>query len=166
MYCRDIRIPGSSSRQPRCVFLTVCGVPGVQGHGRGSPLTKKVVELIRSWPVPTTGAELASVLGFLGYYHESVAEFTKLSEMNSLKAQKEGLGPGRCDGGDAVPVRHPQGTLLLRGWACASPPYGAGWREGGQVCLDDRLVRSRDGRGPPPSPGREVKVHCCSGSEV
>ena len=55
----------------------------------GVHLNKKAVELIRSWPVPRTGAELASVLGFLGCYRESVAEFAKLtSEMNSLKTKK------------------------------------------------------------------------------
>ena len=62
------------------------------GYGvteEGVHLTEKAVGLIWSWPVPISGAELASVLGFLGYYRESMAEFAKLSsEMNALKTKK------------------------------------------------------------------------------
>ena len=52
------------------------------GYGvtkEGIHLTEKAVGLIRYWPVPTSGAELASVLGFLDYYRESIAEFGKLT---------------------------------------------------------------------------------------
>ena len=68
------------------------------GYGvteKGIHLTEKAVGLIRSWPTPTSGAELASVLGFLGYYRESVVEET--AEMNSLKTKKAGgLDPGHA----------------------------------------------------------------------
>ena len=53
------------------------------GYGvteKGIHLTEKAVGLIRSWPTPTSGAELASVLGFLGYYREALVEFARLTQ--------------------------------------------------------------------------------------
>ena len=65
---------------------------------KGIHLTEKAVGLIKSWPTPTSGAELASVLGFLGYYREALVEFAWLmAEMNSLKTKKAGgLDPGHA----------------------------------------------------------------------
>ena len=72
-----------------CFFQRYVEYLGYGVTDEGVHLTKKAVGLIRSWPVPTSGAELASVLGFLGYYRESVVEFAKLmSEMNALKTKK------------------------------------------------------------------------------
>ena len=80
------------------------------GYGvteKGIHLTEKAVGLIRSWPTPTSGAELASVLGFLGCYREALVEFAWLTAaMNSLKAKKVW---GR---GDWTPVMQDQFDTL------------------------------------------------------
>ena len=47
------------------------------------------MKLIKASPVPKTAAELALVLGFFGYYRESVVNFSELtSQMNTLKTKK------------------------------------------------------------------------------
>ena len=42
------------------------------------------------WPIPTTGKEMASFLGFAGYYQTFIPKFVALTaEMNSLKSEKK-----------------------------------------------------------------------------
>ena len=66
---------------------------GFQVSGRGIHPTDKYVENIRNFQAPRTGKELASVLGFFGYYPEFIPEYARLTQkMNSL-CNKRHLGP-------------------------------------------------------------------------
>ena len=59
----------------------------------GIHLTSKFIEQVRDWPAPTSGAELASMLGFFGYYRESLPEYSALTaDMNSLKSRRKWTG--------------------------------------------------------------------------
>ena len=59
------------------------------GHlvsGKGIRMIPSYVEKILSWPLPKTGKELRSFLGFCNYYRAFIREFAHLtSEMNKLK---------------------------------------------------------------------------------
>ena len=56
----------------------------------GIGMTTKYIEQIRDWPQPKSGKELASALGFMGYYREFIKLFPVLTaEMNQLKAKKK-----------------------------------------------------------------------------
>ena len=66
---------------------------GFQVSGRGIQPTDKYVENIKNFQAPRTGKELASLLGFFGYYREFIPEYARLTEkMNSLR-NKRHLGP-------------------------------------------------------------------------
>ena len=66
---------------------------GFQVSGRDIQPMDKYVENIRNFQAPRTGKELASVLGFFGYYPEFIPEYARLTQkMNSLR-NKRHLGP-------------------------------------------------------------------------
>ena len=59
----------------------------------GIHLTSKFIEQVRDWPTPTSGTELASMLGFFGYYRESLPEYSALTaDMNNLKSRRKWTG--------------------------------------------------------------------------
>ena len=61
------------------------------GHlvsAKGIRMIPSYVEKILSWPLPKTGKELRSFLGFCGYYRAFIVEYAHLTaEMNKLKNQ-------------------------------------------------------------------------------
>jgi transposase InsO family protein len=59
----------------------------------GIHLTTKFIDQVREWPTPTSGTELASMLGFFGYYRESLPQYSELTAaMNELKAKRKWTG--------------------------------------------------------------------------
>ena len=47
------------------------------------------VEWVLKWPIPTTGKQMASFIGFAGYYRQFIPKFSALTtEMNGLKKEK------------------------------------------------------------------------------
>ena len=59
----------------------------------GIHLTSKFIDQVRDWPAPTSGAELASMLVFFGYYRESLQTYSELTaEMNELKSKRKWIG--------------------------------------------------------------------------
>ncbi len=47
------------------------------------------IEKVLNWPQPTTPKELASLIGFTGYYHQFIPKFAWLTaEFESLKKKK------------------------------------------------------------------------------
>ena len=68
----------------------------------GIHLTSKFIDQVRDWPAPTSGAELASMLGFFGYYRESLSMYSELTaEMNDLKSRRKWTG---CTTGVSTPA--------------------------------------------------------------
>ena len=64
-----------------------------QVSGQSIQPTDKYVENIKNFQAPRTGKELASLLGFFGYYLEFIPEYARLTEkINSLR-NKRHLGP-------------------------------------------------------------------------
>ena len=63
------------------------------GHlvsARGIRMIPSYVEKILSWPLPTTGKDLKSFLGFTGYYRSFIKEYSGLTaEMNKAKLDRE-----------------------------------------------------------------------------
>lgn len=56
----------------------------------GVRMVPDYVERILDWPLPTTGKELRSFLGFCGYYRSFIKEFASLTaEMNKMKTSKD-----------------------------------------------------------------------------
>ena len=56
----------------------------------GIKLTEKYICMIRDMKAPKTGKEVASLLGFLGYYREFIPAFARLTEdMNSLRNKRQ-----------------------------------------------------------------------------
>ena len=79
---------------------------GFQVSGRGIQPTDKYVENIKNFQAPQTGKELASLLGFFGYYREFIPEYTRLTEkMNSL-CNKRQLGPDEWQRNSNLIFRH------------------------------------------------------------
>ena len=63
---------------------------GFRISAEGIGMTEKYVQQIRDCPQPKSGKELASALGFFGYYREFMKLFPVLTaEMNKLKAKKK-----------------------------------------------------------------------------
>ena len=55
----------------------------------GVAMLQEYVARIQEWPQPTTGKEMATWLGFCGYYRAFIPEFTNLTaRMNGLKKEK------------------------------------------------------------------------------
>ena len=63
------------------------------GHlisAQGIRMIPSYVEKILSWPLPTTGKDLKSFLGFTGYYRSFIKEYSGLTaEMNKAKLDRE-----------------------------------------------------------------------------
>ena len=63
------------------------------GHmvsAEGISMVPSYVERINDWSLPGTGKELASFLGFTGYYRMFIPEYSRLTaEMNKMKKDKE-----------------------------------------------------------------------------
>ena len=56
---------------------------------QGIQMVPSYVDKVKDWPLPTTGAELKSFLGFSGYYRGFIKEYSDLTaEMNSMKNSK------------------------------------------------------------------------------
>ena len=93
--------PGARPETGR-VHQVGCGLPSLQkkvsylGYDvseEGIYLTSKFIDQVRDWPTPTSGAELASMLGFFGYYRESLPQYSELTaEMNDLKSRRKWTG--------------------------------------------------------------------------
>ena len=63
---------------------------GFHVSGDGITPTDKYIKTIRDMQPPRSGKEVASLLGFLGYYREFIPEFSKLTEqMNSLRNKRQ-----------------------------------------------------------------------------
>ena len=63
---------------------------GFQVSGEGIRPTEKHIKSIENMKKPTTGKEVASLLGFLQYYREFIPEFSKLTNsMNSLRNKRK-----------------------------------------------------------------------------
>ena len=54
----------------------------------GIGMVTEYIDKILQWPLPTTGKELQSFLGFCGYYQRSIREYGKLTAgLQELKMQ-------------------------------------------------------------------------------
>ena len=63
---------------------------GFQVSGDGITPTDRYIRAIRDMQAPKTGKEVASLLGFLGYYREFIPAFARLTEeMNSLRNKRQ-----------------------------------------------------------------------------
>lgn len=55
---------------------------------QGIKMIPEYVEKIQQWPIPTTGAELRSLLGFLNYYRDFIKDITVLTaDLNKIRNQ-------------------------------------------------------------------------------
>ena len=63
---------------------------GFEVSQEGVAMQKGYIDRIMDWPVPTTVKELATFLGFVGYYRAFIREFSELThEMNAQRKEKE-----------------------------------------------------------------------------
>ena len=56
-------------------------------------MTEVYIRMIRDKQPPKTGKKVASLLGFIGYYHELVPTFPRLIEAMNGVCNKRQLGP-------------------------------------------------------------------------
>ena len=71
------------------LFQTKVVYLGHQVSQHGIEMVPEYVQKIQDWPLPKTGAELRTFLGFLGYYRDFIKDFTVLTaNLNSLRAMK------------------------------------------------------------------------------
>ena len=69
--------------QPSAEYL------GYEVDANGIHMQEGYVEKILQWPVPKTVKQLASFLGFTGYYRSFISQYAQLTtEMNSQKKKK------------------------------------------------------------------------------
>ena len=63
---------------------------GHRVNEKGIEMIPSYVDRVLQWPLPQTGKDLRSFLGFLGYYRSFIKDYSRLtSQMNQLKTAKD-----------------------------------------------------------------------------
>ena len=72
------------------LFAKAVDYLGYRVTGDGLTLTDKFITDIREWAQPSGPKELATALGFFGYYREFLPQFSRLTaDMNGMKAKRK-----------------------------------------------------------------------------
>ena len=109
---------------------------GFEVSQEGLRMTDKNVKVIRDWPAPTSGTELASVIGFFSFYREFSASFARLSApLNELKKVRGAWPPGTWTPELQNTFDAPKEEFTREGGPCRAHPMIPGTEGAGEFIL-------------------------------
>ena len=99
------------------LFAKAMDYLGYRVTGNGLTLTDKFIRDIREWAQPSGPKELATALGFFGYYREFLPQFSRYEGKTEVGGLRLGFKVGQ-------PISGAKGSVLPGRWPLPRIPHG------------------------------------------